>query len=178
MDDPASWACSSASQTSDAQLGDVAVAEHAVAGQLVQGRAGDQLADQQRAMAVDAELEQGDDAVVVEASGGMGLAGDAIGVADHDLLHGDVALQALVVGPVHRAHSPGADPLLEEEPIHHQLSNHSCLQFAARGAAPARDLGRSRRSALGPEVPSAAGFILSGTKGEVCPAPRGPMKLA
>ena len=114
-----------------AELGDVAVAEVALAGELVEGRAGDQLADEQRAVAVDAHLIQGHDPGMVEAGGGLGLAHDAVRVPDHDLLDGDVALQALVEGAVDRAHPARADALAHAEPVHHQLFRHSIVSFAA-----------------------------------------------
>ncbi len=128
-------------------LGHVAVAEPAIGPQAGQGGARDELGHEDRPSIALAELVERDDRRMVEARGGLSLAQDAVGIRGEDLLEGDLALQALVKGPVHRAHPPGADPLDHPESAHHQLVRHDLLRSPA-GAA------------LLPSAPSAAAFIL------------------
>jgi hypothetical protein len=81
----------------------------------------DELADQHCAAALLAELVQGHDPRVIQASDGLGLAQDAIGVGRGDLLDRDLALEALVEGAVDGSHAPRADPVEEPESLHHEL---------------------------------------------------------
>ena len=103
-----------------ADLADLAVAELAVAAELVEGRAVDQLGDEQGAAVLLAHLVEGDDPGVVEARRGLRLAqhpaaaGRAAGV---DRLDRDRALQAAVPGLVDRAEAAAADAALDQEAV-------------------------------------------------------------
>ena len=107
---PRSCACASASQTSAPNSATSRSLRSPHSSQLRQGRALDQLADQERAVALRAELVQGHDAGVVEAGGRLRLAQDASRVRAGDLLDRDLALQPLVEGPVDGAHASRARP--------------------------------------------------------------------
>ena len=108
-----------------AELGGVAVAELAAFSQLGQRRALDQLADQERPPVRRAELVQGDHPGVVQASGRLRLPQYPSGVGAGDLLHRDLALQALVERPVDRPHAARAHPIEDPEAFHNELAHHS-----------------------------------------------------
>ena len=73
---------------------------------------------------------------MVEAGGRLRLAQDAPRVGARDLLHRDLALEALVEGPIDGAHAPRADPVEDPEASHDELTHHSGSSFAADGPDP------------------------------------------
>ena len=119
------------------ELGDLAVRQLARARELRQRRALDQLRDQDRPAVLRAQLVQRDDARVVQARRRLGLAQHALGVGAHDLLDGDLALEALVEGAVDGAHASRSHPLEDPEAPHRQLAHHFSFSFAALRRAPA-----------------------------------------
>ena len=92
-----------------------------------------------------AQLVERDDGGVVEASRCLRLAHHPVGIGGPQLLHRNLALQALIEGPIDGSHAPGADALEEPEAVHHKLITH--------------DLHRSPDRPL--LLPSGAGFILA-----------------
>ena len=110
-----------------ADLADLAVAELALVGEPGQGRALDQLADQQGVAVLLAELVEGDDAGMVEPGRGLGLAQDPpAGLAALlDRLDRDRALEAAVPGLVDDAEAAAADAALDQEAVEHQGADQS-----------------------------------------------------
>ena len=103
-----------------ADLADLAVAERAVAVELGEGRAVDQLGDEQGVAVLLAHLVEGDDAGVVEPRGGLRLAqhpAAARGAAGFDRLDRDRALEAAVPGLIDRAEAAAADAALDQEAV-------------------------------------------------------------
>ena len=106
-----------------ADLADLAVAERALAAEAGEGRALDQLGDQQRVAVLLAHLIEGDDAGVVEAGGGLGLAQHpAAGLAPcgFDRLDRDRALEPPVPGLVDDAEPAAADAALDQEAVEYE----------------------------------------------------------
>ena len=91
---------------------DVAIRQRAVAQQVGERRALDELGDEVDGVLVAAGLEERDDPGVRQPRGGQRLAlAAAVGVvADRDPLDRDVALEVLVAGAVDDAHPAGAEP--------------------------------------------------------------------
>ena len=114
------WAWSSASQRS-APISPISRSlSVALAAELVEGRALDELGDEQGAAVLLAHLVEGDDAGMVEARRRLRLAqhaaaaGSAAGV---DRLDRDRALQAAVPGLVDGAEAAAADAALDQEAV-------------------------------------------------------------
>ncbi len=110
-----------------ADLADFAVGELAGVGEAGQGRALDQLADQQRVAVLLAELVEGDDAGMVEPGRGLGLAQDPpAGLALLlDRLDRDRALEATVPGLVDDAEAAAADAALDQEAVENEGTDQS-----------------------------------------------------
>ena len=145
---PREWAWSSASQRS-APISPISRSESspswASAGQ---GRALDQLGDEQRVAVLLPHLVEGDDAGMVEAGRGLGLAQDpAAGLAPLlDRLHRDRALEPAVPGLVDDAEAAAADAALDQEPVEHERADHRSPNFAGKGGLPAAwRLGKTHR---------------------------------
>ena len=114
------WAWSSASQRS-APISPISRSlSVAVAVELGQGRAVDQLGDEQRAAVLLAHLVEGDDPGVVEPRRRLGLAqhpAASLGRPRIDRLDRDRALEATVPGLVDGAEAAAADAALDQEAV-------------------------------------------------------------
>ena len=106
----------------DADLGDVAIGDGALAGSAVEGLPLDELGDEQGVAIPLAQLVQRDDRRVVQPRGGLSLTQDAFRARGLDLLDRDIALKPLVEGAKHGAHPAGADSLSDPEPPHNQFA--------------------------------------------------------
>ena len=110
-----------------ADLADLAVAERAVVGEPGQGRALDQLGDEQGVAVLLAHLVEGDDAGVVEPRRRLGLAQHPPpGLAALlDRLDRDRALEAAVPGLVDDAEAAAADAALDQEAVEYEGTDQS-----------------------------------------------------
>ena len=119
-----------------ADLCDLAVAERAFTDELGQGRAVDQLGDQQRVAVLLAHLVEGDDAWVVEAGGGLRLAQHPPAhVAPRlDRLDRDRPLEPAVPSLVDDAEPAAADSALDQEAVEHERADQSLLPLRRAGA--------------------------------------------
>ena len=114
-----------------ADLADLAVAQLAFAGEAGQGRAVDQLGDQQRVAVLLAHLVQGHDAGMVEARRGLRLAQHPLARLSPrlDRLDRDGPLEAAVPGLVDDAEPAAADAALDQEAVEHQGADQSTGQL-------------------------------------------------
>ncbi len=106
-----------------ADLADLAVGEGVLGGAGGQRVALDQLGDEQRVAVLLPHLVEGDDARVVEAGGGLGLAQHAAfaaGAVLVDRLHRDRALEPAVPGLVDGAEPAAADAALDQEAVQYE----------------------------------------------------------
>ena len=125
------WAWSSASQRS-APISPISRSLSVPSRLPVEGRAVDQLGDEQGAAVLLAHLVEGDDPGVVEARGGLGLAQDppaAVVAAGVDRLDRDRALEAAVPGLVDDAEAAAADAALDQESVEYQGADQSTLRL-------------------------------------------------
>jgi hypothetical protein len=124
MDDAALVGVAEGPADIEADLRDVAIGELTRRYKLAQRRAPGELADQDRARAIVAELVQGGDPGVIEPRGGLRLAQDPLRVRPGDLLDRDLALKPLIERAVDDPHASGAEPLEDPEPPQRQLADH------------------------------------------------------
>ena len=116
-----------------ADLADLAVAELAFGVEARQGRALDQLGDQQGVAVLLAHLIEGDDAGMVEPRRRLGLAQHpAAGLAALlDRLDRHRSLQAAIPGLVDDAEAAAADAALDQEAVEDERTDQSSSGFAA-----------------------------------------------
>ena len=142
-----------------ADLADLAVGELAGVGEAGQGRALDQLGDEQRVAVLLPQLVEGDDAGVVEPGRGLGLAQDPpAGLAPLlDRLHRHRALEAAVPGLVDDAEAAAADAALDQEAVEHEGADQSSSHFAGQRLPLLRAAaGKNAPFAASPGAPAAA----------------------
>ena len=146
-----------------ADLADLAVGELTGGGEAGQGRALDQLGDEQGVAVLLSHLVEGDDAGMVEPRGGLGLAQDAAAGLPPllDRLDRHRALEAAVPGLVDDAEAAATDAALDQEAVEHQGADHRSPNFA--GGARFLPLVLPAR---------ASRWNLSGTGGDVASLPR------
>ena len=148
VDDPARVGMVEGLAEIGADLADLAVGELAGVGEPGQGRALDQLGDEQGVAVLLAHLIEGDDAGMVEPRRGLGLAQHPPSrlAALLDRLDRDRTLEATVPGLVDDAEPAAADAALDQEAVEHERTDQSSFYFASQGLSPApRGLGKPHR---------------------------------
>ncbi len=122
-----------------ADLADLAVAERPLAGQAGEGRALDQLGDEQRVAVLLAHLIQRDDARMVEPGRRLCLAQHPpAGLAARlDRLDRDGPLEPPVPGLVDDAEAAAADAALDQKAVEHEGTDQDSSEFAAIPLPPA-----------------------------------------
>ena len=122
-----------------ADLADLAVAERPFAGQVGEGRALDQLGDEQRVAVLLAHLIERDDPRVVEPRRRLRLAQHPPAglTARLDRLDRDGALEPPVPGLVDDAEAAAADAALDQKAVEHEGTDQDSSEFAAIPLPPA-----------------------------------------
>ena len=122
-----------------ADLADLAVGKLAGVGEPGQGRALDQLGDEQGIAVLLPHLIEGDDAGVVEPGRSLGLAQNPPSRLPPllDRLDRDRALEAAVPGLIDNAEAAAADAALDQEAVEHEGTDQSSFYFARRALSPA-----------------------------------------
>ena len=127
-----------------------------------QGRAVDQLGDEQRVAVLLAHLVERDDAGVVEARRGLRLAQHPpAGLAARlDRLDRDRPLQPAVPSLVDDAEPAAADSALDQEAVEHERADQSSFTFAAAAALLRARTGKNATFAAGLDATTTSTFIL------------------